>query len=597
MDRIRNFSIIAHIDHGKSTLADRILELTGTVDPKRMRAQVLDSMDLERERGITIKAQAVRVAYTARDGETYHLHLIDTPGHVDFSYEVSRSLAACEGALLVVDAAQGVEAQTVANTYAAVEAGLELVPVLNKVDLPSADPDTVAGEIADLLGTDPSDALRISAKTGEGVEDVLEAIVERIPPPKGDPGAPARALIFDSEFDQYRGVVAYVRMVDGSLAKREPTVAMQTGTEEEIDEIGHLAPELRPAAEMAAGEVGYVITGVKDVAKLRVGDTLTSKEAPAAEPLPGYREVRPVVFCGLFPIDTDRYEDLRDALDRLSLNDAALSWDPETSQALGFGFRCGFLGLLHMEIVRERLEREYDLELLATTPNVRYEVVLVGGEEVEVHSPVEMPDPNDIEEIREPYIRATIITPTDHVGAVMELCQGRRGDHVDMHYLSPVRVQLRYDLPLAEIVLDFYDQLKSRSRGYASLDYEPLGTRVSDLVKLDVLLAGDRVDALSVIVHRDNAYPAGKALVERLQKTIPRQLFDVPVQAAVGARVLARETVKALRKDVTAKLYGGDVTRKRKLLEKQKKGKKRMKQVGRVEVPQEAFLSVLELDE
>jgi GTP-binding protein LepA len=597
MDRIRNFSIIAHIDHGKSTLADRILELTGTVDPKRMRAQVLDSMDLERERGITIKAQAVRVSYTARDGETYQLHLIDTPGHVDFSYEVSRSLAACEGALLVVDAAQGVEAQTVANTYAAVEAGLDLVPVLNKVDLPSADPDTVAGEIADLLGTDPSDALRISAKTGEGVEDVLEAIVERIPPPQGDPGAPARALIFDSEFDQYRGVVAYVRMVDGSLAKREPTVAMQTGTEEEIDEIGHLAPELRPADEMAAGEVGYVITGVKDVAKLRVGDTLTSKEAPAAEPLPGYREVRPVVFCGLFPIDTDRYEDLRDALDRLSLNDAALSWDPETSQALGFGFRCGFLGLLHMEIVRERLEREYDLELLATTPNVRYEVVLVGGEEVEVHSPVEMPDPNDIAEIREPYIRATIITPTDHVGAVMELCQGRRGDHVDMHYLSPVRVQLRYDLPLAEIVLDFYDQLKSRSRGYASLDYEPLGTRVSDLVKLDVLLAGDRVDALSVIVHRDNAYPAGKALVERLQKTIPRQLFDVPVQAAVGARVLARETVKALRKDVTAKLYGGDVTRKRKLLEKQKKGKKRMKQVGRVEVPQEAFLSVLEIDE
>jgi GTP-binding protein LepA len=597
MDRIRNFSIIAHIDHGKSTLADRILELTHTVDPKRMRAQVLDSMELERERGITIKAQAVRVAYAARDGETYYLHLIDTPGHVDFSYEVSRSLAACEGALLVVDAAQGVEAQTVANTYAAIEAGLELVPVLNKVDLPSADPDAVAGEIADLLGTDPSDALRISAKTGEGVEEVLEAIVERIPPPQGDPAAPPRALIFDSEFDQYRGVVAYVRMVDGSLAKREQAVAMQTGTEEEIDEIGHLAPELSPAAEMAAGEVGYVITGLKDVAKLRVGDTMTSKERPAAEPLPGYREVRPVVFCGLFPIDTDRYEDLRDALDRLSLNDAALSWDPETSQALGFGFRCGFLGLLHMEIVRERLEREYDLELLATTPNVRYEVVLNDGEEVEVHSPVEMPDPNDIAEIREPYIRATIIAPNDHVGAVMDLCQGRRGEHVDMHYLSPTRVQLRYDLPLAEIVLDFYDQLKSRSRGYASLDYEPLGNRPSDLVKLDVLLAGDRVDALSVIVHRDNAYPAGKALVERLQKTIPRQLFDVPVQAAVGARVLARETVKALRKDVTAKLYGGDVTRKRKLLEKQKKGKKRMKQVGRVEVPQEAFLSVLELDD
>jgi len=597
MHRIRNFSIIAHIDHGKSTLADRILEITGTMDPKRMRAQVLDSMDLERERGITIKAQAVRVDYRARDGETYHLHLIDTPGHVDFSYEVSRSLAACEGALLVVDAAQGVEAQTVANTYAAIEAGLELVPVLNKVDLPSADPDTVAGEVADLLGTDASDSLRISAKTGEGVEEVLEAIVERIPPPQGDPNAPPRALIFDSEFDQYRGVVAYARVVDGSLANGDAIVAMQTKTEDEIDEIGHMSPEMRPADRMAAGDVGYVITGIKDVAKLRVGDTLTAQATPAAEPLPGYREVRPVVFCGLFPIDTDRYADLRDALDRLSLNDAALSFEPETSQALGFGFRCGFLGLLHMEIVRERLEREYDLELLATTPNVRYEVTLNGGEEVEVHSPVEMPDPNDIEEIREPYIRATIITPTEHVGGVMDLCQGRRGEHVDMHYLSPVRVQLRYDLPLAEIVLDFYDLLKSTSRGYASLDYEPTGTRASDLVKLDVLLAGDRVDALSVIVHRDRAYATGKALVERLQKTIPRQLFDVPVQAAVGARILARETVKALRKDVTAKLYGGDVSRKRKLLEKQKKGKKRMKQVGRVEVPQEAFLSVLELDE
>ena len=596
MERIRNFSIIAHIDHGKSTLADRILELTGTVDPKKMRAQVLDSMELERERGITIKAQAVRVAYEARDGLTYHLHLIDTPGHVDFSYEVSRSLAACEGALLVVDAAQGVEAQTVANTYAAIEAGLELVPVLNKVDLPSADPDRVAGEVADLLGTDPDEALRISAKTGEGVPDVLEAIVDRIPPPAGSLDAPPRALIFDSEFDQYRGVVAYVRMVDGGLERREPITAMQAGTEAEIDELGYLRPQMRPADRMSAGEVGYVITGVKDVARLRVGDTLTGKARPAAEPLPGYREVRPVVFCGLFPIDADRYEDLRDALDRLSLNDAALSYEPETSLALGFGFRCGFLGLLHMEIVRERLEREYDLELLATTPNVRYEVMLRGGREVEVHSPAEMPDPGEIEEIREPFIRATIITPAEYVGAVMELCQGRRGTHVDMHYLSPERVQLRYDLPLAEIVLDFYDLLKSQSRGYASLDYEPLGSRPSDLVKLDVLLAGERVDALSVIVHSDRAYLSGKALVERLQRTIPRQLFDVPVQAAIGSRVLARETVKALRKDVTAKLYGGDVTRKRKLLEKQKAGKKRMKQVGRVEVPQEAFLSVLELD-
>jgi GTP-binding protein LepA len=595
MERIRNFSIIAHIDHGKSTLADRILELTGAVDARKHLPQLLDSMELERERGITIKAQAVRVEYDASDGRRYHLHLIDTPGHVDFSYEVSRSLAACEGALLVVDAAQGVEAQTVANTYAAIEAGLELVPVLNKVDLPSAEPDRVAAEIIDLIGGDPDQILRISAKTGEGVPEVLEAIVGRIPPPVGEPQAPARALIFDSEFDQYRGVVAYVRMVDGRFRKQEQIHAMQAGTEAEIDEIGFFTPEPLPAAGMEAGEVGYVITGLKDVAKLRVGDTLTSRGGPAAQALPGYREVKPVVFCGLFPIDTDRYEDLREALDRLALNDAALSYEPETSDALGFGFRCGFLGLLHMDIVRERLEREYDLELLATTPNVSYEVTVHGDEVIEVHSPTEMPDPGSIEAIAEPFIRASIIAPAGYVGAVMELCQGRRGDHVDMHYLSPERVQLRYDLPLAEIVLDFYDQLKSRTAGYASLDYEPIGNRVSDLVKLDVLLAGDRVDALSVIVHRDEAPRAGRALVERLQKTIPRQLFDVPVQAAIGSRVLARETVKALRKDVTAKLYGGDVTRKRKLLEKQKKGKKRMKQVGQIEVPQEAFLSVLSL--
>ena len=596
MDRIRNFSIIAHIDHGKSTLADRILELTGAVDARSHVPQMLDSMELERERGITIKAQAVRVAYTAADGVTYHLQLIDTPGHVDFSYEVSRSLAACEGALLVVDAAQGVEAQTVANAYAAIDAGLELIPVLNKVDLPGADPDGVAAQVADLLGGDPDEALRISAKTGEGVADVLEAIVQRIPPPEGEPGSPPRALIFDSEFDQYRGVVAYVRMVDGEFSKREPILAMQARTQAEIDDIGFFAPKMTAAKGMSAGEVGYVITGIKDVTRLRVGDTLTSRERPASQALPGYREVRPMVFCGLFPIDTDRYEDLRDALDRLALNDAALSYEPETSDALGFGFRCGFLGLLHMDIVRERLEREYDLELLATTPNVRYEVELRGGETVEVRSPTEMPDPASIEQILEPYIRATIITPNEYVGAVMELCQKRRGTHVDIHYLSPERVQIRYDLPLAEIVLDFFDQLKSRSRGYASLDYEPLGNRPSDLVKLDVLLAGDRVDALSLIVHREEARDRGRALVERLQDTIPRQLFDVPVQAAVGSRVLARETVKALRKDVTAKLYGGDVTRKRKLLEKQKTGKKRMKQVGRVEVPQEAFLSVLELD-
>jgi GTP-binding protein LepA len=597
MDHIRNFSIIAHIDHGKSTLADRILEITGAVDPKKMKAQMLDSMDLERERGITIKAQAVRVEYTATNGETYHLHLIDTPGHVDFSYEVSRSLAACEGALLVVDAAQGVEAQTVANTYLAIENGLELIPVMNKVDLPGAEPERVAAEIADLLGGDPGDAIPISAKTGEGVLDVLEAIVARVPPPQGEPDAPTRALIFDSEFDQYRGVIAYVRMVDGAFRKHGRILAMQNGTEADIDDIGFFRPAMTGVQGMEAGDVGYLITGIKDVAKLRVGDTVTALDRPAAEPLEGYREVRPMVFCGLFPIDTDRFEDLRDALEKLALNDAALSWEPETSEALGFGFRCGFLGLLHMEIVRERLEREYGLDLLATTPNVRYQVLLTNGEEIEVHSPTDLPDPGTIEAIEEPFIRATIICPADQVGAVMELCQGRRGTHVDMHYLSPQRVQIRYDMPLAEIVLDFFDLLKSSTKGYASLDYEPIGNRASDLVKVDILLAGDKVDALSIIVHRDFSYEQGKKLVGRLRKTIPRQLFDVPVQAAIGSNILARETVKALRKDVTAKLYGGDVTRKQKLLKKQKAGKKRMKSVGRVEVPQEAFLAVLEIDE
>jgi GTP-binding protein LepA len=554
-------------------------------------------MDLERERGITIKAQAVRVEYTAANGETYHLHLIDTPGHVDFSYEVSRSLAACEGALLVVDAAQGVEAQTVANTYLAIENGLELIPVMNKVDLPGAEPERVAGEIADLLGGEPGDAIPISAKTGEGVLDVLEAIVARVPPPQGKPEAPTRALIFDSEFDQYRGVVAYVRMVDGSFRKNGRILAMQNGTEADIDDIGFFRPAMTAVKGMEAGDVGYLITGIKDVAKLRVGDTLTTLERPASEPLEGYREVRPMVFCGLFPIDTDRFEDLRDALEKLALNDAALSWEPETSEALGFGFRCGFLGLLHMEIVRERLEREYGLDLLATTPNVRYLVHLTNGEELEVRSPTELPDPASIETIEEPFIRATIISPTEQVGAVMELCQSRRGTHVDMHYLSPVRVQIRYDMPLGEIVLDFFDLLKSSTKGYASLDYEPIGNRASDLVKVDILLAGDKVDALSIIVHRDFSYEQGKKLVARLRKTIPRQLFDVPVQAAIGSNILARETVKALRKDVTAKLYGGDVTRKQKLLKKQKAGKKRMKSVGRVEVPQEAFLAVLEIDE
>jgi GTP-binding protein LepA len=596
MRRIRNFSIIAHIDHGKSTLADRILELTRSVDPLKMRDQVLDSMDLERERGITIKAQAVRVLYTARDGETYELNLIDTPGHVDFSYEVSRSLAACEGALLVVDAAQGVEAQTLANTYLAVDSGLELVPALNKIDLPNAEPERVSHEIGELLGEEPEGVLRISAKTGEGVQDALEAIVQKIPPPEGEPEAPPRALIFDSIFDQYRGVVAYVRVVDGTFFKGDAIRAMQAGTRADIDEIGFFSPDMVKTDRLETGEVGYIITGIKNVAKLRVGDTLTNESKPATEPLPGYREVRPVVFCGLYPIDTDKYADLRDALEKLVLNDAALSYEPETSRALGFGFRCGFLGLLHMDIVRERLEREYGLELLATTPNVEYRVTLRSGEEVAVHSPTDMPDPSTIEAVEEPYIRATIITPPDYVGPIMDLCQDRRGVHVDMNYLSEQRVQLRYDLPLAEIVLDFYDLLKSRSRGYGSLDYEILGYRPSDLVKLDILLAGDAVDALSMVVHKDKAYASGRALVERLQKKIPRQLFEVPIQASIGSRIIARETVKPMRKDVIAKCYGGDVTRKRKLLEQQKKGKRRMKQVGRVEVPQDAFLAVLELD-
>jgi GTP-binding protein LepA len=596
MEDIRNFSIIAHIDHGKSTLADRILELTHSVDPSKMRAQVLDSMELERERGITIKAQAVRVLYAARDGKTYKLHLIDTPGHVDFNYEVSRSLAACEGGLLVIDAAQGVEAQTVANTYLAVDAGLELVPVMNKIDLPSAEPDRVAHEIGELIGEQTDEILRISAKTGEGVEDVLEALVRHVPPPAGEPDAPPRALIFDSVFDQYRGVIAYVRVVDGRFKRGEAIRAMQAGTRADIDDIGFRSPDMVKTETLEAGEVGYIITGIKDVAKLRVGDTLTTEAQPATEALPGYKEARPVVFCGLYPVDTDQYADLRDALEKLSLNDASLSYEPETSQALGFGFRCGFLGLLHMDIVRERLEREYDLDLLATTPNVEYHVRMSSGEMLEVHSPADMPDPNHIHAVEEPYIRASIITPPEFIGNIMELCQARRGTHIDMHYLSEQRVQLRYDLPLAEIVLDFYDQLKSRTRGYASLDYELIDYRESNLVKLDIMLAGDIVDALSLVVHKDKAYYSGKALVERLQEKIPRQLYEVPIQAAIGSRIIARETVKPVRKDVIAKCYGGDVTRKRKLLEKQKAGKKRMKQVGQIEVPQEAFLAVLELD-
>jgi GTP-binding protein LepA len=592
---IRNFSIIAHIDHGKSTLADRILEMTKTVDPRSMRAQVLDSMDLERERGITIKAQAVRVYYTARDGEIYQLHLIDTPGHVDFTYEVSRSLAACEGALLVVDASQGVEAQTLANTYLAVDAGLELIPCLNKIDLPGAEPERVAEEVAELLG-EPADSIRrISGKTGEGVEDVLEELIAKVPPPAGDPDAAPRALIFDSEFDQYRGVIAYIRVVDGVFRKGEQIRAMAAGTEADIDDIGFFTPAMTSTEELHAGEVGFLITGIKDVTKLRVGDTLTTKSSLATEPVPGYREIKPMVFCGVFPIDSDDYPDLRDALEKLTLNDAALTWEPETSDALGFGFRCGFLGLLHMDIVRERLQREYDLDLLATMPSVGFDVTLTNGEELEIHAPSDMPDPARIAEIREPYIKASILTPKEYIGQVMELCQERRGDHAGMHYLSAERVQLTYDLPLAEIVLDFFDQLKSRTRGYASLDYEIIGMRPGDLVKLDVLLAGEVVDALSMLVHRDKAYTIGRTLVEKLRAKIPRQQYDVPIQAAIGAHIIARETVKAFRKDVIAKCYGGDISRKRKLLERQKEGKRRMKQVGRVEVPQEAFLAVLEL--
>ena len=592
---IRNFSIIAHIDHGKSTLADRILEMTQTVASRDMREQLLDSMELERERGITIKSQAVRVYFASRDGQTYQFHLIDTPGHVDFTYEVSRSLAACEGALLVVDASQGVEAQTVANTYLAVDAGLELIPCLNKIDLPGAEPERVAGEVSELIGEDPESILIISGKTGEGVTEVLEALVEKVPPPSGDPAAPARALIFDSEFDQYRGVVAYIRVVDGVFRKGEAIRAMAAGTEADIDDIGFFTPAMTPAKELGPGEVGYLITGIKDVTKLRVGDTLTTKRDGATEPLPGYRDVKPMVFCGLFPINNDDYPDFRDALEKLSLNDAALTWEPETSDALGFGFRCGFLGLLHMDIVRERLEREYDLELMATMPSVSFELTMTDNSVVEVHNPSDMPDPAKIAEIREPYIKASILLPKEYVGVTMELCQERRGEHAGMHYLSADRVQLYYDLPLSEVVLDFFDQLKSRTRGYASLDYEQIGLRPSKLAKLDVLLAGDVVDALSMVVHRDKAYDVGRALTEKLRAKIPRQQFDVPIQAAIGSAIIARETVKAYRKDVTAKCYGGDISRKRKLLERQKEGKKRMKQVGRIEVPQEAFLAVLEL--
>jgi GTP-binding protein LepA len=593
---IRNFCIIAHIDHGKSTLADRMLQLTGVVDERTMRAQYLDRMDIERERGITIKSQAVRLPWRATEGEhvgtTFVLNMIDTPGHVDFTYEVSRSLAACEGAVLIVDAAQGIEAQTLANLYLAIEADLHIIPVLNKIDLPSADPEKYAAELAHIIGCDPSDVLRVSAKTGEGVEALLNEIVRQTPPPVGDPDAPPRALIFDSVYDTYRGVVTYVRVVDGRLSHRDRIKMMSTGATHEMLEVGVISPEPTKAAEIGVGETGYLMTGVKEVRQSRVGDTVTSAVHGATEPLGGYRHPNPMVYSGLYPIDGDDYPALRDALDRLQLNDAALSYEPETSGALGFGFRCGFLGLLHMEIVRERLERESNLDLISTAPNVVYRVVMEDGTEHTVTNPSEYPA-GKIAEVYEPLVRATVLTPADYIGPVMELCQTRRGALQGMDYLSADRVELRYALPLAEIVFDFFDQLKSRTKGYASLDYEPVGEQVADLVKVDILLHGDTVDAFSAIVHRDNAYSYGVALAQKLKELIPRQQFEVPIQAAIGSRVIARETVRAMRKDVLAKCYGGDITRKRKLLEKQKEGKKRMKMVGRVEVPQEAFIAAL----
>jgi GTP-binding protein LepA len=593
---IRNFCIIAHIDHGKSTLADRMLQLTGVVEGRQMRAQYLDRMDIERERGITIKSQAVRLPWKGEDGQQYVLNLIDTPGHVDFSYEVSRSLAACEGAILLVDAAQGIEAQTLANLYLALEADLHLIPVLNKIDLPAAQPEKYAAELAGIIGCDPSEVLRVSAKTGAGVTELLHAIVEQVPPPSGNLDAPARALIFDSVYDTYRGVVTYVRVMDGLLSRREKTLMLSTRAVHETLEVGVISPDPVPSEGLAAGEVGYLITGVKDVRQARVGDTVTTAANPATEPLAGYDHPRPMVFSGLYPVDGDDYPELRDALDKLRLNDASLVYEPETSMALGFGFRCGFLGLLHMEIVRERLEREFDLSLISTAPNVVYRVVLETGAELTVTNPSEFPD-GKISQIFEPVVRATVLAPSDYIGAIMELCQGRRGVLLGMEYLSSDRVEIRYTMPLAEIIFDFFDQLKSRTRGYASLDYDPAGEQDANLAKVDILLQGLPVDAFSQIVHTDKAREYGLAMTARLKELIPRQQFEVPIQAAIGSRVIARENIRAMRKDVLAKCYGGDITRKRKLLEKQKEGKKRMKTIGRVEVPQEAFVAALSTEQ
>ncbi len=590
--RIRNFCIIAHIDHGKSTLADRMLQHTGVVEERVMRAQYLDRMDIERERGITIKSQAVRLPYLAKDGASYVLNLIDTPGHVDFTYEVSRSLAACEGAVLLVDAAQGIEAQTLANLYLALENDMVIIPVLNKIDLPAAQPEKYAAELAHVIGCEPDEVLQVSAKTGHGVEALLDAVVARVPPPVGEADAPARAMIFDSVYDTYRGVVTYVRVVDGHLSTRERIAMMSTGATHDLLEVGVISPEPTPADALGVGEVGYLITGVKDVRQSRVGDTVTTARKGAAAPLGGYRDPKPMVFSGLYPLDGSDYPELRDSLDKLKLNDAALVYEPESSAALGFGFRCGFLGLLHLEIVRERLEREFGLDLISTAPNVVYRVDMDDGSELTVTNPSEFPA-GKVAAVHEPVVRATILAPSEYVGAIMELCQSRRGTLEGMDYLSEERVELRYSLPLAEIVFDFFDALKSKTRGYASLDYEPHGEQSADLVKVDILLHGDPVDAFSAVVHREKAYAYGVAMAGKLRELIPRQQFEVPIQAAIGSRVIARETIRAIRKDVLAKCYGGDISRKRKLLEKQKEGKKRMKMVGRVEVPQEAFIAAL----
>ncbi|WP_213422912.1 translation elongation factor 4 [Bhargavaea massiliensis] len=596
-DHIRNFSIIAHIDHGKSTLADRILEKTETLTSREMKDQLLDSMDLERERGITIKLNAIQLKYKAKDGEEYILHLIDTPGHVDFTYEVSRSLAACEGAILVVDAAQGIEAQTLANVYLALDNDLEILPVINKIDLPAADPERVKQEIEDVIGLDASEAVHASAKAGIGIEEIIEQVVEKVPAPTGDPDAPLKALIFDSLYDQYRGVVAYIRIVEGTVKPGDKIRMMATGKEFEVVEAGVFTPKATKRDELTVGDVGYLTAAIKNVGDTRVGDTITLASNPADEPLPGYRKLNPMVFCGLYPIDTAKYNDLREALEKLELNDSALTYEAETSQALGFGFRCGFLGLLHMEIIQERIEREFKIDLITTAPSVIYDVVMTDGSILKVDNPSLMPDPQKIEEVQEPYVKASIMVPNDYVGAVMELCQRKRGHFMTMDYLDSTRVNIIYEIPLSEIVYDFFDQLKSHTKGYASFDYELIGYRTSKLVKMDILLNAEKVDALSFIVHRDFSYERGKAIVEKLKELIPRQQFEVPVQAAIGNKIVARSTIKSMGKNVLAKCYGGDISRKRKLLEKQKAGKKRMKQVGSVEVPQEAFMAVLSMDE